>query len=902
MKIVFALALGLGVAFPLSSPAFARTTATSSTRLARRQKLASLFPQLGLQVNNLPAHVGNPKNSAAPRQTSAITPRASTTLSFSFSGFSQVQRDELNGFINSNYNLFVQVWGLPAPEQRGKTVTINNVDGASTYFPPASGSSGAGEIDFDFVNTGVAGENEFRLLKLVLNAFQGPRVPAFDFNNGLYVEPYLLGSSEAAALQILYKAQGSKTTFDPRLYADYVLPFYDAFNSPTLGNAFIYPESGDVTVSDFRLAMAQAAFLKLYTEKETFFSDFNTALYARGTARSPISTDELETLAAGVCPTVEGLPFRAWVREQGALNARVQTGNKLYLVALPSRANATGDTRPPVAVFAEAFATDASGNDVPLYAGAPKDRNGNLLAAYGTLDAFDETGRNINSFSNELTGSTVLTFNDSTAPGEATKAAAFLPFGSPAAARVTLRARLGATEGTAIFPYGAAGTTSSPTTFYGATLGGTTGTIALTSGTQTQNIPIARGTFASVLTPISGPRVKTTLSDGTKTFVRNTAWLAPGTTVRSLEFLLSGAGAAVSSSALTLNTANGRLKMIAFPLRPVARDEATALNIPASSLSLARYRPDLSPATTVNGGLQFGIGGSKYEIYPNISQSPEAGRGYWLQLPTTGLNTQVTGTYLPTNVAAEIELKGGWNQIGVPRATAIAALNVKVRYGGYSAVSLQEAQTRGWLAAGVWRYNGTGGYERVDVSGGNLTPWEGYWVFASPQTGVSLVFEPGATTQGVRALATASGSWSVGIVASSSVSRDTSASFGVSTGIPAAKPPVATRQLSVYFPPADVAASSGGGTAQGFLKGLNTKNEWHFAVEGATRGERVTLSWPNFTNAPANLQLQLRNDANGGLLLMKSGGNWTFTSDGKPHQFSIVGTLIAATTPSVKGS
>ncbi|RYX81361.1 hypothetical protein EON83_24555, partial [bacterium] len=843
MRIVFALALGLGVALPLAAPASARTTATTSTRLARRQKLASLLPQLRLRANYQPTRIGNPRISVAARRTAAVPAPSATTLSFECSGFTSAQKTELENFIKNNYNLIVQVWGRPAPEQLGKTVKINNVDGASSYFPPATGSTGAGEIDFDYVNSGIASENSFRLLKLVLNAFQGPRVPSVNFNNGAYVEPYLLGASEAAALQIFYQATGSSASFDPRNYADYLLPFYDACNSPALGNTYIY-SAEDVTIADFRLAMSQAAFLKLYTEKATFFADFNTALYAQGTPRSPITADQLEAIGAGVCATVEGLPYRAWIREQGALNARIQPGNKLYLVALPAVASSQTGNRSAAVIFAEAFNTNTSGDDVALYAGAPKTSAGLLQPAYGTIDAYDETGRNINSFSSELVGSNLLTFADTAAPGEATKAPGFNPFGSPAAARVTFRARLGTAEGTAVFPYGAAGTSAAPSKIYGATLGGTTGTIALTSGTASQNIPIARGTFSSVLNPVSGPRVKTTLSDGSKTFIRNTAWLAPGTTVSPVEFLLAGAGAPASTSALSLNTANGRLKMIAFPLRPTQRDEILALNLPAGSNIMARYRPDLSPA--------------RYETSPNISQGPEAGFGYWLNLPTTGLNTQVAGTYPATNLAAELELKGGWNQIGVPRATAISALSVKVRYGGYSAVTLQDAQTRGWLAAGIWRYNGRGGYERVDISGGTLTPWEGYWVFASPQTGVSMVFDPPTSTQSVRALAAPSGSWSVGIAASSSLSRDTSASFGVSTAKPAAKPPIASRQLSVYFPPSDAAASVGGGTAQGFLKQLKATNEWRFAVDGATKGERVTLYWPNFTAVPSNLQLQLR--------------------------------------------
>ncbi len=900
MKIALAFALASGAVLPWTLPASAQTRSTLSARAVRRQKLARAFPQLSLRPDAPITRVGSPKTSPS-RATSALRQNA-TRLNFAFAGFSPRETTDLRDFLNSNYALITQIWGNPAPEQLGKTLTISNADniadamGASTYFPPLTVAGGAGTIEFNYISTGIAADNEFRLLKLVLNAFQGPRVPAFNFGEGQYVEPYLFGASEAAALQILYRALGSPASFDPRQYADYVLPFYDAFNSPALGNAFIYsPDGKDVTVADFRLAMSQAAFLKLYTEKATFFADFNAALYARGAARSAVSADDLESLAAGVVPTVEGLPFRAWVREQGALNARVQSGDKLYLVALPSRANTLGDTRPAVAVFAEAFGTDASGNDFALFSGAPP--NG---TAYGTLDAFDETGRNINSFSNELAASTILSFNDSNAPGEATKGAAFAPFGTPLAARVTLRARLNATEGTTTFPFAAAGTTSAPSTFFGATLGGTTGTISVSSNGQTQNIPIVRGTFASTLTPQSGPRVQTNLSDGTKTFMRNTAWLAPGTAVRSLEFLLPGAGAAAASSTLSLNAANGRLKMIAFPLRPLERDEATALKIPASSLALARYRPDSSPATTGTGGLVFGVGGPKYEVYPNISQGPEAGRGYWLQIPTTGLSTAVAGTFAPTNLNAEVELKGGWNQIGVPRASSVRALDVKVRFGGYGAVSLQEAQSRGWVAPGLWRYNGRAGYERVDVSGASLVPWEGYWVFASPKTGVSLVFEAGAVAQSARGLSSSSG-WSVSIAASSSRSRDLSASFGVSSAAPAAKPPVATRQLSVSFPAKDAASSSGSGAAQSFLKRLGARNEWRFTVDGAEKGERVTLFWPRF-GAPANLSLQLRDDASGKVFPMKAGGKWAFTSDGNAREFSVVGTVGSASGPSANAS
>ncbi len=897
MKTTFRLALALGLAVPFAAPVAAQTRSVASARVLRRARLASAFPMLSLRANLIPAHIGAPRGGVS---VAAAQTRATGTLGYNFVGYTDAQKAELSGFLQTNAALITQVWGNPAPEQAGKTVTITSVAGAATYFPPATDAS-AGQIEFGYVNTGILNDNPFRLLKLVLLAYQGPRVPSFNYGAGSTIEPYSLGASEAAALQILYLAQGSPASFDPRSYVDYVLPFYDAFNAPALGNAFIYsPDGRDVAVSDFRLAMAQAAFLKLFAERATFFSDFNAALYARGSARSAVSADDLETLVAGVVPTVEGLPARAWLREQNALNARVRSGNKLLLIALPSRASTTGDTRPPVAVYAEAFATDASGNDSPLFAGAPTDGTGAALPAYGTLDALDETGRNVNAFSSELVGSSVLSFNSTTSPGEATKAVSFTPFGTPTPARVTLRARLNAVEGTTIYPFGAAGTTTAPATFFGATLGGTSGSVTVASNGQSQTVPVVRGTFSATLAPASGPRVQTTLAVGGQTFVRNSAWLAPGTTVRSLEFLLPGAGAAVVTSTLAPNTANGQLKMIAFPLRPVLRDEASALGIPAASLALARYRPDLSPAVSGSGGLSFGIGGSKYEIYPNISQGPEAGRGYWLKVPTTGYSAPVAGTFPPANQNAEVELKGGWNQIGAPRATAVDIGSVQVRFGGYSPVSLQEAQNRGWVAPGVWRYDGNQGYVRADVVGGSLVPWEGYWVFASPGSGVHLVFPATSSAPASRALTAASG-WSVGLVAASSRSRDTSASFGVSTATPAAKPPVAARQLSLYFPPTGAASASGGGTAQGFLKTLIGRGEWHFTLDGATQGERVTLSWPRF-GAPANVRLFLRDDATDTATWIRAGGSVSLISNGAPRRFTVIGVVVGGGKTSAGGS
>ena len=872
-------ALG-GALLCLASVAGAQPAPQSASRDALLSSMRLLSPR----AHPVRTWTGAPTNRAASTsrlKTGTVRSKATSGLSFSFSGYSAEQTSALSNFLNQNLSVISQVWGDPAPEQAGKTLMISNVKGSAAYFPPAASNPGAGTIELGFVSTTTLADNQFALLELVLRAYQGPRVPAFDFDNGSYVEPYLYGASQAAALQIVYRATGSPASFDPTQYAAYLLPVYDTFNSPALGNAFIYPSGGDVAVSDFRLAMAQAAFLKIAAENPDFFRQFNAALYARGSARASISTDDLESLVAGVVPTVEGLPFRSWVREQGALNARVTTGDKVYLAVLPVPDLTTAGARSGFNLYAQAFSTKANGNETPL-------------SGFGALDAFDETGKNVTAYSPELAGSNVLTFGDAgtASPGQATFAASFTPWSSPAPSRVTLRLRLGLAEGRGIFPFGVAGTTASASSVYGAVRSANAGNLTISGASGTQSVPIVRGTFASTLPYPSGPAVKTTFSDGARSVVRNTAWLVPGNSARSVAFVLDGVGSG-DSSTLSLNAADGTLRMIAFPLRPFERDEARALNADAATLALARYRPDLSPTGLSGGGLQFGVDGSRYEIYPRISQGLEAGRGYWIKVPSGGINTPVAGTFPPADQNAEVELKGGWNQFGVPRATAVGALNMKVRFGGFSAVPLPEAQGRGLVAPGVWRYNGSGGYERVDVAGGVLNPWEGYWIFASPATGANLVFEPNAGGQVVRSAALQkAGEWQIGLVASSSRSRDTSASFGVSSQKPAARPPVAARQLSVYFPPMGAAGNSGSGDAQGFLPGLKTSGVWRFTVDGAGRGERVTLSWPGFKNAPNGLRLMLRDEATGKSTAMKANGQWAFVSDGKARRFSVVGVML----------
>ena len=798
-------------------------------------------------------------------------------VQFVFQGYSAAQKSILQNYINANYARMTAIFGQPAPEQRGKVVTVQSTSGNEVnYIPPAATNPGGGLIQFDYddragVSTAI---NLYNFTRVVLLAFQGPRVPAFNFAVGNYVEPWLFGMSDAAALLVAFQVAGSPANFDAAALTNYVLPVYDFLNRPELGNAYIYPRDGsDIVISDFRSAMAQSAFLKIAIENPAFFAGFNAKLYARGAARAPITPAELQALAASVVPSVEGQDFNDWVRRQYALDATVTSGPKLYLGLVPTLSGSNAD----VLGSALAFKTNADGSET-------------ALTGYGSLAAFDETGRDISAFSSELRGDNVLSFNDPSAPGAANVRAAFAPFGSPERALITVKARLGETEATSYVPYRVAGTLTSAPSYFGGTLGAQSGTLQI-SGSANQSVVVARGAWAATARYPSGPRVQTQFALGGATLRRNTAWLTPGdgALVRSVGFLLEA-----PSNLQTFNFAApagaSHLRMISLPFTPLQTDEARALNKTSAALALARYRPRLSEPTAQNGALVFGIGGDRYEIYPDISAPFAPGRGYWLGVETSGYATQIQGSEPPRDKPYEVPLEGGWNQVGVPFNRAFSVSAIRVRYGGFAPVSLSVAQARGYVAPGVWRWLPQGGYARADVSNGQLAPFEGVFIFAGAQRGVSLVFDANATAAAASAL-TVAGGWSVPLRASSGQFSDNAGRFGVSNLPNIAKPPAAERMITLHFEGSDAqgASAAGGGLAEAYAPDMEGAR-WTAIVEGADKGARVTLDWGDLRGVPADATLTLTDAATGHSIVMTRGKSYAFTSDGTPRRLEIAPT------------
>ena len=830
-------------------------------------------------------------NRVAPGATISTKQNLTGPLKFSFTGYTDAQRSVLQNFVSANYDRMVAVYGAPAPEQAGQTIKVRFAENASEFTAqlPGSTSDAGNTIFFGYDSSRSNAVNTYNFTRLVFLAFQGARAPSYDFAEGSFVEPWYYGMADAAALQIAYLSGGSRADFNPSAVGNYALGFYDYLNRPELGNAFVYSRTdrdNELAISFFRVAMAQAAFLKVSIENPNFFAQFNARLYARGAAGASIAPAELKSLAAGVTPTVEGRAFSDWVRAQYALDATVTTGQKLYLVVYPLAAGNAAAGVPAATIFTQAFVTNSDGSESPS-------------SGFGSLRAYDLGGTDISNLSGTLNDNNVLSFNNSQRPGEGTLSSeSVVRFASLSGSNrmlVTLKASFAQAEATNYVPYGAAGTGTSVSSFFGGVLGAQNGSLQL-SGSANQNVAVTRGTFEASVAYPSGPRVQTALTFGGVTQYRNTAWLTAGDQQRSVAFLLQ-VPSALQSLNFSAPAGQSPIRMISLPGFPVATDEAAALNIAPAALDLARYRPSLSPATVAaNGALQFGIGSDRYELYPNIAEPMAPGRGYWLGVGPNGYSTTVQASLPPADRAYEVPLQGGWNQIGVPFNRAFAAASIQVRYGGFAPVALATAQTRGWVAPGIWRWRPAGGYVRADSDGGTLTPFEGYFIFAGPQRGVSLVFNPNATAS-ARSARAPSGGWSVSLRAAGKTTDDIAGRFGVMNAANIAKPPAAARVISLRFEGADAggASASGSGLAEAYVAPLAASGaqsgdqgaQWTAIVDGAAPGERVSLQWGRFDGALDKVRLSLTDSALGKTVPMKSGGHYEFVSNGTPRRLVI---------------
>jgi hypothetical protein len=829
------------------------------------------------------------------------TPRPSTgPLGWRLEGFTAQQTSELGSFLSSAYRLMVGVYGLPAPSQRGRVVRILSTptagdgfyappeksapspNGGVIYYTPllASDFSGGGQCDSACQAAAAVSArqaNSYNLSRQMLLAFRGSQLTAFD--------AWDLGMADAAALIVNFQAQGSPRSFDPSLLGAYALPIYDFLNQGEVGNAaFFTPGSSSAFLLYARSSLAQAAWLKAWVENPAFFSRFNTLYYSRYTPALARDAAALQGVAASAQPTVEGLGFNDWARRQRILHVQARPGEKLWAYVSPFTSIGSG----PTSFYGLAFhyRTDSAGREFSL--------NG-----VGTVQAFDETGRDITRLSPQLARDNRLYFEggqaevngrDPNLGDDEVPVSSFNSTGTPNSGRIRLLFRVSPVEASALVPHNVRGSDSRPSGFYGVATGTQRGRVSISVGTAASVGEVVRGAFGTASTYPSGPRVQASIllspTDGgvARVFKRNLAWSYADGVAQGAGFVLETVPSNAAVLANWRRSGSNVWRLVSIPVFPLESDEARVLSAPPSTLSLARYRPTDLPVTNLGTSFRFGIGSDKHDFYPAISEPMEPGRAYWYRLPADR-SVAIRGGEPSRTRPFEVPLRSGWNAVGVPFNMVFALQSVRVRLGASTSASWSDAVARGWVGTGVWRWKPEGGYARVDAGAGTaLAPFEGYYVYTSLNSGVSLVFDPLSRSG---ALPAASGGWQVPLSVLSGTAREDGFSFGcvpfagtTPSRRAAARPPAGERSLLLSFAHSGSAATEASragresGWAESFAPPLSATQtfSWRFLVDGAAAGERVVLTWGEVSTVPATHTLTLVDETTGVRTPMRVGG------------------------------
>lgn len=210
---------------------------------------------------------------------------------------------------------------------------------------------------------------------------------------------------------------------------------------------------------------------------------------------------------------------------------------------------------------------------------------------------------------------------------------------------------------------------------------------------------------------------------------------APGYAGRTVAFLADG-----SSVTVVPNLRDGT-----SPNPTVVNFIGLNLGHPFASAGLQMISAPYDYSTTADFAALFGVTAplqvtdpklaiwqaslNDYVFYPSApADTLRLGYGYWTTLPASAYIHR-EGVPAAQGQPFRITLQAGWNQIGNPflRPVSVSGLRVEnVSGGGMSALSENSA-----ARLPLYRYPPASGAYVTIGAGGMLTPWEGYWIFAS---------------------------------------------------------------------------------------------------------------------------------------------------------------------------
>jgi hypothetical protein len=814
---------------------------------------------------------------SGPARIAAPSPRVvtATDVVLQPTGFTSQQWQDFTTFWNKARSHANAIYGLPAPEQRGKVVrvVVNNNAGDGYYERPESAASAGGRISYqpyvpgdfqdDFCDAACGVQrardaNNFNLLKLVLFSYKGK----YQFN----LDAWELGFANAAALLTLYNAQGKPASFDPVESIFYPLPIYDFLNRPDLGNKhFVTSGSGLNGLASLRISMAMSAWLKVYAENPAFFRQFHESYYSQGIELQD-NAEGLIQLASKYAPSVEGLTFQDWYRRQYVLDTSIKVGDKLwaanYLV--------DGD-RLQGKLFlgtAQYYRTTSRGDEIPL--------SGKM-----TVQAFDETGTDITAKSPDLARKNSFDFGvyergyaETSYPvGEDLAYPYFRDTGSPDSGLFTLKFQTATAEATAYLPSGVLYNGTSRNGFFGGVVGSSKGAVTVKTTYGAPKATLARGAFGAALAYRSQPSLKTQFilqpTDGAapREFTRNTGWSINQGKPYSVGVLLETSPGNAAVTHTFKRSGSNQWRLISLPLHPAESNENRIL---PGAKDYARYRTVALPSPSLSGiNLKFGITGEKHDLYPNIRESFAPGRGMWVRL-TSDLTATIRGGEPSRARPFEVPLGNGWNMVGVPYNLWFQLGALQVRRGSLPPVSWNEAINKGWISPGVWRWKPEGGYARVDTNvSSRLEPWEGYYLHSTVARDLFLVFD--ATKRVAQVvpvpLPISATNWQATLSVSARSGTQSGLNFGmvplvnnVPALLPAAQPPLGERAPTLTFLSTGVIPASASrevGLADGFFRPTTSTLTWQFIVDGAQPGETVSINWSDLNLVPKRYRWEL---------------------------------------------
>ncbi len=784
------------------------------------------------------------------------TTRAENTLTLAYSGWTNaVNEQKVRAFLTLAYPVLVHLYGPPASNA---TLTITPGGYVDTEGGELTIDQGTGDMtlrvepvpaDFGPPTGGTSyGDYGFNLLHLVLHAFHAPRLMEFD--------AWEEGMARAAALVAITQVEPD---YDVSLNGGYVLTLYDYLNQPGLSNATFFPASGISLMSVWRTGMAMSAWLKLYVEKPTVFTELNARYYPAAATLSGSQTG-LKNLLASVVPSVEGTPTATWYDRQYILRPIGVGGNRLFVYESPGHNT--------VALLIHSFETNPdTGNEQP--------RAGTASLRYFSYDQ-------VELFTEEDSEIPIATTGP--LPGVGAASPSFYNIGDPPNQRIRISVTVGLQRASLYFPAYVAGyavdehdNILNANELFGAVVGADAGSVSIALPGQSKPVSLVQGAFSAELTSDErgltyfAPVLFTVTVNGVPTTLRRN--IGPGFYAALLRV--------GDESAVTLtHTFLASKGIVSFPLDPAISDPATLFGITAGTpFAMAWYNPAAA-------------GTDKYVRYPQTLPAIVPGRAFWLDLPAMRTLT-LSGTQLLADDPRVIELAPGWNLVGNTYNAQLNPWAMSVEEGN-AAYPLMDAISRGKVSP-LWTYDAAS--QAYDLRSA-VAAWEGGWM--QNLTGQTLRLRQedavGTATRGraapavdaVKALT--EGGWGVRLVAAAGASRDTLAVAGVATRARAEvdaldwqKPPAAGGGVRVAFVhPANRLA--GAAYASDIRAAISPQGEqWEFEVS-SWQTETVTLSWPDLRAVPSRYQLVLEDLATGEQRHLRTTAVYSFRAAGTPAQ------------------